>query len=115
MPTDLKRAIAYPALILADESYHIIMPGKLQSLLKAAGIEDVEPIWTTLFAKAFKGKDVKDTLTEVGSKASGEAAGGKIEGEEIVGQGQDGKDRDVEGDEESSDNEDTCGRFGSFE
>jgi large subunit ribosomal protein LP1 len=24
---------------------------KLQSLIKAANIEDVEPIWTTLFAK----------------------------------------------------------------
>ena len=42
-----------------DPSYHYAhqiftnhyQADKLQSLIKAAKIEDVEPIWTTLFAK----------------------------------------------------------------
>jgi large subunit ribosomal protein LP1 len=60
-----EQAVAFAALILADESIEIT-PEKLQTLLQAAGIEDVEPIWTTLFAKALKDKDVKDILTTVG-------------------------------------------------
>lgn len=59
-----EQAVAFAALILADESI-AITPEKLQVLLKASGIEDVEPIWTTLFAKALEGKDVKDILTKV--------------------------------------------------
>jgi large subunit ribosomal protein LP1 len=61
-----EQAVAFAALILADESIEIT-PEKLQTLLQAAGIEDVEPIWTKLFAKALKDKDVKDILTTVGS------------------------------------------------
>ncbi|OAK96096.1 hypothetical protein IQ06DRAFT_296905 [Phaeosphaeriaceae sp. SRC1lsM3a] len=69
-----EQAVAYAALILADESISIT-PEKLQAILKAAGIEDVEPIWTTLFAKALEGKDVKDILTKVAAgPAVGEAA-----------------------------------------
>jgi ribosomal protein L12E/L44/L45/RPP1/RPP2 len=76
---------------------------KLQTLIKAANLDDVEPIWTTLFAKvnnltvfrrstrrghgltkaqALEGKDVKDMLLNVGSGGgaaaapSGAAAGG---------------------------------------
>ncbi|KAF3921248.1 hypothetical protein ABW21_db0205570 [Orbilia brochopaga] len=48
---------------------------KLQTLLKAAEV-DVEPIWTTLFAKALEGKDVKDLLLNVGSGGGAPAAGG---------------------------------------
>ncbi|KAF2656363.1 60S acidic ribosomal protein-like protein P1 [Lophiostoma macrostomum CBS 122681] len=57
-------AVSYAALILADAEV-AITPEKLQTLLKAAGIEDVEPIWTTLFAKALKDKNVKEILTTV--------------------------------------------------
>ncbi|OAL52223.1 hypothetical protein IQ07DRAFT_585450 [Pyrenochaeta sp. DS3sAY3a] len=69
-----EQAVAYAALILADESI-AITPEKLQTLLKAAGIEDVEPIWTTLFANALKDKDVKEILTTVA--ATGPAVGGE--------------------------------------
>jgi len=55
-------ACSYAALILADESLEIT-PDKLLTLLKAAGIEDIEPIWTTLFAKTLKDKDVNEILT----------------------------------------------------
>ncbi|KAH8730164.1 60s acidic ribosomal protein-domain-containing protein [Phaeosphaeriaceae sp. PMI808] len=71
-------AASYAALILADDGVDITSD-KLQSLIKAAKIEDVEPIWTTLFAKALEGKDVKDLLLNVGSgggAAAAPAAGG---------------------------------------
>ncbi|KAF3933645.1 hypothetical protein ABW20_dc0106555 [Dactylellina cionopaga] len=68
-------AVSYAALILADEGIDIT-PEKLQTLLKAASITDVEPIWTSLFAKALDGKDVKDLLLNVGSGGGAAAAGG---------------------------------------
>jgi large subunit ribosomal protein LP1 len=64
--TNAEKAVSYAALILADESI-TITPEKLQALLKSAKIEHVEPIWTTLFAKALEGRDVKDVLTTVGT------------------------------------------------
>lgn len=59
-----EQAVAFSALILVDENV-AITPEKLQALLKAAGIIEVEPIWTTLFANALKGKDVLDILTAI--------------------------------------------------
>ncbi|KAF2967088.1 hypothetical protein GQX73_g6472 [Xylaria multiplex] len=66
-------ASSYAALILADDGVEITAD-KLQTLIKAAGVIDVEPIWTQLFAKALEGKDVKDLLSSVGS-GGGAAAG----------------------------------------
>ncbi|EME83952.1 uncharacterized protein MYCFIDRAFT_134222 [Pseudocercospora fijiensis CIRAD86] len=70
-------ASSYAALILADEGLEITAD-KLQTLISAAKVPDVEPIWTSLFAKALEGKDVKDLLTNVGSGggAAPAAAGG---------------------------------------
>ncbi|KAL1801507.1 ribosomal protein P1 [Alternaria dauci] len=65
-----EQAVAYAALILADENI-TITPEKLQALLKAAGLEDVEPIWTTLFANALKDKNVKEVLTAVTAAPAG--------------------------------------------
>ncbi|KAK3216342.1 hypothetical protein GRF29_8g3016961 [Pseudopithomyces chartarum] len=84
-------ASSYAALILADDGVDITAD-KLQSLIKAAKIEEVEPIWTSLFAKALEGKDVKDLLLNVGSgggaaPAAGgaaPAAGGAAEAEEAA-------------------------------
>ncbi|KIW05122.1 60S acidic ribosomal protein P1 [Verruconis gallopava] len=69
-------ASSYAALILADEGVDITAD-KLNTLIKAAGVQDVEPIWTSLFAKALEGKDVKDLLLNVGSggAAAAPAAG----------------------------------------
>jgi len=74
-------AVSYAALILADDGVDItvrpphplpskfcsryegawtgkitdsLQADKLQTLIKAAGVEDVEPIWTSLFAKVRK-------------------------------------------------------------
>ncbi|KAI0171016.1 60S acidic ribosomal protein P1 [Pestalotiopsis sp. NC0098] len=72
-------AASYAALALADDGVEITAD-KLQTLIKAAKIVDVEPIWTSLFAKALEGKDVKELLSNVGSgggaAAAGPAAGG---------------------------------------
>ncbi|KAL8720341.1 MAG: hypothetical protein Q9225_002769 [Loekoesia sp. 1 TL-2023] len=66
-------AVSYAALILADDGLEVT-PDKLNSLIKAANIEDVESIWTTLFAKALEGKDVKEMLLNVGSGGGAAAA-----------------------------------------
>ncbi|TAQ91432.1 hypothetical protein B7494_g212 [Chlorociboria aeruginascens] len=82
-------ATSYAALILADDGVDITAD-KLQTLIKAANVADVEPIWTSLFAKALEGKDVKDLLLNVGSgggaaaapSAGAAAAGGAAPAEE---------------------------------
>ncbi|PGH00253.1 60S acidic ribosomal protein P1 [Helicocarpus griseus UAMH5409] len=68
-------AVSYAALILADDGVDITAE-KLQSILKAANVQDVEPIWTSLFAKALEGKDVKDLLLNIGSGAGAAPAAG---------------------------------------
>ncbi|KAK3816035.1 MAG: 60s acidic ribosomal protein-domain-containing protein [Benniella sp.] len=74
-------ATSYAALILTDDNIEITSD-KLQTLLKAAGVE-VETIWTSLFAKALEGKDVAGMLSNVGSgggAAPAAAAGGAAAG-----------------------------------
>ncbi|KAK0256037.1 60S acidic ribosomal protein P1 [Friedmanniomyces endolithicus] len=66
-------ATSYAALILADDGVEITAD-KLMSLITAAKVQDVEPIWTTLFAKALEGKDVKDMLMNTGGGAAPAAA-----------------------------------------
>ncbi|OJJ59369.1 hypothetical protein ASPSYDRAFT_43714 [Aspergillus sydowii CBS 593.65] len=69
-------ACSYASLILADEGIEITAD-KIQTLLSAAKVQEVEPIWTSIFAKALEGKDIKDLLTNVGSAgAAAPAAGG---------------------------------------
>lgn len=70
-------ASSYAALILADDGVEVTSD-KMQLLLKAANITEVEPIWTSIFAKALEGKDLKDLLVNVGSGggAAAPAAGG---------------------------------------
>ncbi|KAI5784576.1 60S acidic ribosomal protein P1 [Geopyxis carbonaria] len=65
-------ATSYAALILADDGVDVTAD-KIQTIIKAAGVADVEPIWATLFAKALDGKDIKDLLMNV---TSGAVAGG---------------------------------------
>ncbi|KAK3825152.1 MAG: 60S acidic ribosomal protein P1 [Benniella sp.] len=67
-------ATSYAALILTDDNIEITSD-KLQTLVKAAGVE-VETIWTSLFAKALEGKDVAAMLSNVGSGGGAPAAAG---------------------------------------
>ncbi|KAJ5973851.1 hypothetical protein N7481_011061 [Penicillium waksmanii] len=66
-------ACSYAALILADEGIEVTAD-KLQTLIGAAKVPEIEPIWASIFAKALEGKDIKELLTNVGS--GGPAAGG---------------------------------------
>ncbi|KAI4207219.1 MAG: hypothetical protein LQ346_000713 [Caloplaca aetnensis] len=74
-------AVSYAALILADDDLEVTSD-KLNAIIKAANIDDVESIWTTLFAKAIttsslaalEGKNVKEMLLNVGSGGGAAAA-----------------------------------------
>jgi ribosomal protein L12E/L44/L45/RPP1/RPP2 len=59
-------ATSYAALILADDVVDITAE-KLQSLIKAAKIPDVEPIWSTMFANSLEDKNADDVLLKTGS------------------------------------------------
>ncbi|KAE8366932.1 60s acidic ribosomal protein-domain-containing protein [Aspergillus caelatus] len=72
-------ACSYAALILADDGIEVTAD-KLQTLLTAAKVQEVEPIWTSIFAKALEGKDIKELLTNVGSAGAAAPAGGAAAG-----------------------------------
>ncbi len=77
------KACAYAALILKDSNLEVTSDGLL-AILKAANVE-VEPIWTSIFAKALDGVDVKELLSSFssapapGAGGSAPAAGGQAE------------------------------------
>ncbi|KAF2035488.1 ribosomal protein 60S [Setomelanomma holmii] len=105
-------ATSYAALILADDGVDITAD-KLQSLIKAAKIEDVEPIWTTLFSKALEGKDVKDLLLNVGS-GGGAAAAPAAGGAGGAAAGGDAAPAEEEKEEEKEESDEDMG-FGLFD
>lgn len=63
MSINPETAVSYAALILADEGVEITTD-KLQALLEAAGVE-IEPIWSTIFVKALKDKNIKEIVTTI--------------------------------------------------
>ncbi|KAI5837543.1 60S acidic ribosomal protein P1 [Morchella snyderi] len=105
-------AVSYAALILADDGIEITAD-KLQSLIKAASCTDVEPIWTTLFAKALEGKDVKDMLLNVGS--GGGAAAAPAAGGTAAAGGAAAAEEKVEEKEEEKEESDEDMGFGLFD
>ncbi|EHK99172.1 60S acidic ribosomal protein P1 [Glarea lozoyensis ATCC 20868] len=105
-------AVSYAALILADDKVDITAD-KLQTLIKAAGIEDVEPIWTSLFAKALEGKDVKDLLLNVGS--GGGAAAAAPSGGAAAGGDAAAEEKPAEKEEEAKEESDEDMGFGLFD
>ncbi|KAF2490892.1 ribosomal protein 60S [Lophium mytilinum] len=105
-------ATSYAALILADDGVDITAD-KLQSLIKAAKVEEVEPIWTTLFAKALEGKDVKDLLLNVGS-GGGAAASAPSGGAAAAGGAADDAPAAEEKEEEKEESDEDMG-FGLFD
>ncbi|KAH8671041.1 60s acidic ribosomal protein-domain-containing protein [Xylariales sp. PMI_506] len=105
-------ASSYAALILADDGVEITAD-KLQTLIKAAKIVDVEPIWTSLFAKALEGKDVKDLLSNVGSGGGAAAAGGAAGGAAAGGAAAE-EAAEEEKEEEKEESDDDMG-FGLFD
>ncbi|KAJ5551264.1 hypothetical protein N7535_000790, partial [Penicillium sp. DV-2018c] len=88
-PVDMSTAelaCSYAALILADDGLEV-SADKIQTILGAAKVQEVEPIWASIFARALEGKDIKELLTNVGSAgpasaAPAAAAGGAAPAEE---------------------------------
>lgn len=80
MTINPETAVSYAALILADEGVEITTD-KLQALLKAADVE-IEPIWSTIFVKALKDKDIKEILTSVPTSdpVNSGSSGGGVDG-----------------------------------
>ncbi|KAJ5468591.1 Ribosomal protein 60S [Penicillium sp. IBT 31633x] len=75
-PVDMSTAelaCSYAALILADDGIEV-SADKIQTILGAAKVQEVEPIWATIFARALEGKDIKELLTNVGSAGPAAAA-----------------------------------------
>ncbi|CAN3505203.1 large ribosomal subunit protein P1A [Diutina catenulata] len=66
----VETALSYAALILADAEVEISAEN-LATLTEKAGVE-VEAIWTSIYAKALEGKDLKDLFFNV---QAGPAAG----------------------------------------
>ncbi|KAI9278641.1 60s acidic ribosomal protein-domain-containing protein, partial [Phascolomyces articulosus] len=73
MSSDL--AIVYAALILKDDNVEVTAD-KLQTLVKEAGLTEIEPIWFSLYAKALEGQDLKELIFNVGAGAGPAVAGG---------------------------------------
>lgn len=75
--------VSYAALILADAEKEISSEN-LQTVLTAAGAS-VDSIWTSVYAKALEGKDLKEILFSMAAAApaagasTGAAAGGATE------------------------------------
>lgn len=84
----VETALSYAALILADSDIEISAEN-LATLASKANIE-VEQIWTSLFAKALEGKDLKDLFFNIqaapaagaAAAAAGAAAGAEAAEEE---------------------------------
>lgn len=78
------------SLILADAEVEITAE-KLLTLVNAAGLQEVEPIWVQLYAKALAGQNLLELMTAfsaggaaAGGAAAGAAAGGAAAEEEAV-------------------------------
>jgi large subunit ribosomal protein LP1 len=106
-----EQAVAFAALILADGNT-LVTPEKLQALLKAAGITEVEPIWTTLFANALKGKDVNDILTAV---ATSGPAGGDVSSDDCNSDDHNDGGSEPDGVDIGADSDDDIECFGFFD
>ncbi|RMJ26658.1 hypothetical protein PHISP_02470 [Aspergillus sp. HF37] len=93
----------------ADDSCVFIQADKLQTLMSAAKVQDVEPIWTSVFAKALEGKDIKELLTNIGSAGPAAPAGGAAAPAEGAAEG--GKKEEKEEEKEESDEDMGFGLF----
>lgn len=93
--------VSYAALILADAEKEISSEN-LQTVLTAAGAS-VDSIWTSVFAKALEGKDLKDILFSMAAgapagaapAAGAAAASGEAAAEEVVEEAAEESDDDM--------------------
>ncbi|KAF7725779.1 hypothetical protein EC973_009396 [Apophysomyces ossiformis] len=100
-------AVVYAALILQDDNVEITAD-KLQTLVKAAGIE-VEPIWFSLYAKALAGQNLGELLMNVGTPGAGPAVAGGAAA--AGGAAEEAKEEEKEEEKEESDEDMGFGLF----
>jgi large subunit ribosomal protein LP1 len=98
--------VSYAALILADAEKEISSEN-LQTVLTAAGAS-VESIWTSVFAKALEGKDLKEILF---SMAAAAPAGGAASAGAAAGASEEAAAEAVEEEKEESDDDMGFGLF----
>ena len=105
MATDLSTAdkdelcCSYAALMLHDDGLEIT-DEKISKIIKASG-NTVEPYWPMLFAKALKGANVGELLTNIASAAPAAgagpaAAGGAAPAEAVKEEKKEEKEEDVD-------------------
>ncbi|KAG0675782.1 hypothetical protein C6P40_001474 [Pichia californica] len=99
--------VSYAALILADAEKEISSEN-LQTVLTAAGAS-VDSIWTSVFAKALEGKDLKDILFSMAAAAP--AAGSASAGADGSAGASEEAAADVEEEKEESDDDMGFGLF----
>nr|XP_023022252.1 60S acidic ribosomal protein P1-like [Leptinotarsa decemlineata] len=77
MTSNAELACVYSALILVDDDIAVTVE-KIQTILKAANV-DVEPYWPSLFAKALEGINVRELITNIGSRVGSTPSAGSAE------------------------------------
>ncbi|KAJ1914794.1 hypothetical protein H4219_004639 [Mycoemilia scoparia] len=70
-----EKALTYATIILADGEVTIDAE-KLKAVTTAAGFTDIQPIYYSLFTKAFEQKNVLDLITDLSAGAPAPAAVG---------------------------------------
>nr|CAD35493.1 acidic ribosomal protein P1 [Bombyx mori] len=76
MVSKAELACVYSALILVDDDV-AVTGKKISTILKAAAV-DVEPYWPGLFAKALEGINVRDLITNIGSRVGAAPTAGGV-------------------------------------
>lgn len=97
--------VSYAALILADAEKEVSSEN-LQTVLNAAGA-NVDSIWTSVFAKALEGKDLKEILFSMAAAAPAAAAGSAA----VAGGAEEAAAEAVEEEKEESDDDMGFGLF----
>ncbi|TID13546.1 hypothetical protein CANINC_004904 [Pichia inconspicua] len=97
--------VSYAALILADAEKEVTAEN-LQTVLKAAGAS-VDQIWTSVYAKALDGKNLKEILFSMAAAAPAAASGSAA----AAGSSEEAAAEEVEEEKEESDDDMGFGLF----
>jgi len=100
-------------LILADAGVSIDVD-KLKTIVTAAGIDDIESIYFTIFAKAFEGKNILDLITNVSSGIGASTHAPAVGGAAAAASGSDATPVQEKKDEKEEESDEDMG-FGLFD
>lgn len=113
-----QKACVYASLILADAGLPLA-EDKLQSLIRAAGLDQleenpVEMVWCTVFAKALAGKDLIDMVSSVSSVGAVQAPQAGAGGAAAGGAGAAAAEEEKKQEEEEEESDEDMGFGGLF-